>query len=374
MTNVTEHMLLEEKFEGLKAKIDACMEEKIGCMEISMTEMLLRKVLGKHPKDEHESSNCNERDSSGNGSNLDYHHSFGEISCASKKGGRIKKTQLDGPQRLKPILKFRASEVVKIKLEKPTLVAGFEKQRPAPCNTPRLTEMKSKGLCFRYANHNPSMARIRMMPIGTPKVPYRTPGEGTWQWVDVWNALYRERVIFIGQEIDEEFSNQILATMLYLDSIDNSKKLYMYINGPGGDLTPSMAIYDTMQSLQSPVATHCVGYAYSLAAFLLAAGEKSNRSAMPLSRVALTSPAGAARGQADDIQNEANELLRIRDYLFNELSKKTGQPLEKITKDLSRMKRFNAQEALEYGLIDRIVRPPRIKADAPRKEAGTGLG
>lgn len=169
-------MLLEEKLEGLEAKIDACMEEKIGCMEISMTEMLLRKVLGKHPKDEHESSNCNERDSSGNGSNLDYHHSFGEISCASKKGGRIKKTQLDGPQRLKPILKFRASEVVKIKLEKPSmeestihwfnllrefeapltlekimaaLVAGFEKQRPAPCNTPRLTEMKSKGLCFR---------------------------------------------------------------------------------------------------------------------------------------------------------------------------------------------------------------------------------
>ncbi|KAL3018891.1 hypothetical protein AAZX31_05G051700 [Glycine max] len=225
-----------------------------------------------------------------------------------------------------------------------------------------------------YANHNTSMARIRMMPIGTPKVPYRTPGEGTWQWVDVWNALYRERVIFIGQEIDEEFSNQILATMLYLDSIENSKKLYMYINGPGGDLTPSMAIYDTMQSLQSPVATHCVGYAYSLAAFLLAAGEKGNRSAMPLSRVALTSPAGAARGQADDIQNEANELLRIRDYLFNELAQKTGQPVEKITKDLSRMKRFNAQEALEYGLIDRIVRPPRIKADAPRKEAGTGLG
>lgn len=184
MTNVTEHMLLEEKFEGLKAKIDACMEEKIGCMEISMTEMLLRKVLGKHPKDEHESSNCNERDSSGNGSNLDYHHSFGEISCASKKGGRIKKTQLDGPQRLKPILKFRASEVVKIKLEKPSmeestihwfnllrefeapltsgkfmaaLVAGFEKLRPAPCNIPKLTERKSKGLCFRCGEKIPSI-------------------------------------------------------------------------------------------------------------------------------------------------------------------------------------------------------------------------
>ncbi|TKY55394.1 ATP-dependent Clp protease proteolytic subunit-related protein 2 [Spatholobus suberectus] len=231
-----------------------------------------------------------------------------------------------------------------------------------------------KTLQCRYANHNPSRAHIRMMPIGIPRVPYRTPGEGTWQWVDLWNALYRERVIFIGQEIDEEFSNQILATMLYLDSIDNSKKLYMYINGPGGDLTPSMAIYDTMQSLQSAVATHCVGYAYNLAAFLLAAGEKGNRFAMPLSRIALQSPAGAARGQADDICNEANELLRIRDYLFNELAKKTGQPVEKITKDLSRMKRFNSQEALEYGLIDRIVRPPRIKADAPRKDAGTGLG
>ncbi|TYH40682.1 hypothetical protein ES332_D12G264200v1 [Gossypium tomentosum] len=196
----------------------------------------------------------------------------------------------------------------------------------------------------------------RMMPIGTPRVPYRVPGEGTWQWVDLWNALYRERVIFIGQHIDEEFSNQIW------------QRCYTLI------LTPSLAIYDTMKSLKSPVGTHCVGYAYNVAGFLLAAGEKGNRFAMPLSRVALQSPAGAARGQADDIRNEANELLRIRDYLFTELAKNTGQPVEKVNKDLSRMKRFNAQEALEYGLIDRIVRPPRIKADAPRKDAGTGLG
>ncbi|CDP09869.1 unnamed protein product [Coffea canephora] len=225
----------------------------------------------------------------------------------------------------------------------------------------------------RSCDTKATRARITMMPIGTPRVPYRNVTEGTWQWVDLWNALYRERVIFIGQNIDEEFSNQILATMLYLDSIEDSKKLYMYINGPGGDLTPSMAIYDTMQSLKSPVATHCVGYAYNLAGFLLAAGEKGNRFAMPLSRIALQSPAGAARGQADDIRNEADELIRIRDYLFKELAQKTGQPVEKIHKDLSRMKRFNAQEALEYGLIDRIVRPPRIKADAPKKES-PGLG
>ncbi|XP_010277386.1 PREDICTED: ATP-dependent Clp protease proteolytic subunit-related protein 2, chloroplastic [Nelumbo nucifera] len=257
---------------------------------------------------------------------------------------------------------------------------GLKPQSARPLGTgkPNLNvefhERVHKSIQSRNCNKKPTRARFGMMPIGTPRVPYRTPGEGTWQWVDLWNALYRERVIFIGQHIDEEFSNQILATMLYLDSIDSSKKLYLYINGPGGDLTPSMAIYDTMQSLKSPVGTQCVGYAYNLAGFLLAAGEKGNRVAMPLSRIALQSPAGSARGQADDIRNEANELLRIRDYLFEELAKKTGQPVDKIHKDLSRMKRFNAQEALEYGLIDRIIRPPRIKADAPRKEAGTGLG
>ncbi|CAF2082831.1 unnamed protein product [Brassica rapa subsp. narinosa] len=219
-----------------------------------------------------------------------------------------------------------------------------------------------------------SRSRVKMMPIGTPRVPYRNREEGTWQWVDIWNALYRERVIFIGQNIDEEFSNQILATMLYLDTLDDSRRIYMYLNGPGGDLTPSLAIYDTMKSLKSPVGTHCVGLAYNLAGFLLAAGEKGQRFAMPLSRIALTSPAGAARGQADDIQNEAKELSRIRDYLFNELAKNTGQPVETIFKDLSRVKRFNAEEAMEYGLIDKIVRPPRIKADAPRQDETSGLG
>ncbi|KAJ8497540.1 hypothetical protein OPV22_008092 [Ensete ventricosum] len=232
-----------------------------------------------------------------------------------------------------------------------------------------------QSLSFRHPAKRGSKGRIFMMPIGTPRVPYRTPGEGTWQWVDLWNALYRERVIFIGEHIDEEFSNQVLASMLYLDSIESSKKLHLYINGPGGDLTPSMAIYDTMQSLKSPVATHCIGYAFNMAGFLLAAGEKGSRVGMPLCRVALQSPAGAARGQADDIRNETNELLRIRDYLFGELARHTGQPVEKIHKDLSQVKRFTAKEALEYGLIDRILRPARIKADAPRKEtAGSGLG
>ncbi|CAK8562799.1 unnamed protein product [Lathyrus sativus] len=224
----------------------------------------------------------------------------------------------------------------------------------------------NKVLNFRYANQKPVRAQFHMMPIGTPRVRYKTPGEGTYQWIDLWNALYRERIIFIAKDINEEFSNQILATLLYLDSIDNTKLLYLYINGPGGDLTPCMALYDTMQSLQTPIATHCVGQAYNLSTYLLAAGVKGHRTAMPLSRIALQSPAGSARGRADDIRNEADELLRIRDYLFNELANKTGQPVEKITEDLKRVKRFNAQGALDYGLIDRVIRPRRIEVDSPR--------
>ncbi|KAL2614247.1 hypothetical protein R1flu_025939 [Riccia fluitans] len=182
-------------------------------------------------------------------------------------------------------------------------------------------------------------AQVTMMPIGTPKVPYRTPQEGGWQWVDIWNVLYRERIIFIGQYIDEEFGNQVLATMLYLDSIDNTKPLYLYLNSPGGDMTPCMSIYDTIQSIKSEVGTLALGYAYNNAGLLLSAGAKGLRVAMPMTRIALQSPSGAARGTAADIQNEAKELSRVRNYIFSEVSKKTGQPLEKVTKDLSRIKR-----------------------------------
>ncbi|KAG0590924.1 hypothetical protein KC19_1G136100 [Ceratodon purpureus] len=228
----------------------------------------------------------------------------------------------------------------------------------------------------RREGSSSSRGKVTMMaPIGTPKVPYRTPGEGGWQWVDIWNVLYRERIIFLGQYIDEEFGNQIVATMLYLDSVDSTKPMYLYINCPGGDITPCMAIYDTMESIKSPVGTLALGYAYNNAGLLLAAGAKGMRTAMPLTRVALMSPAGSARGQADDIINEARELSRVRNYVYEQVSKKTGQPLEKVVKDLNRIKRFSAKEALDYGIIDRVVRPKRIKPDARRQESvGVGLG
>jgi ATP-dependent Clp protease protease subunit len=196
--------------------------------------------------------------------------------------------------------------------------------------------------------------------------------------IQIVHVQYRERIIFIGDSIDEEFSNQVLASMLYLDSVDNTKKILLYINGPGGDLTPCMALYDTMLSLKSPIGTHCLGFAFNLAGFILAAGEKGSRTGMPLCRISLQSPAGAARGQADDIENEANELIRIKNYLYSKLSEHTGHPVDKIHEDLSRVKRFDAEGALEYGIIDRIIRPSRIKKEgstAQKKDLrNLGLG
>ncbi|XP_022759322.1 ATP-dependent Clp protease proteolytic subunit-related protein 2, chloroplastic-like isoform X2 [Durio zibethinus] len=264
---------------------------------------------------------------------------------------------------------------LKTNLHQPSLCCGtklyFGLKLQSACLRPNLSAdfygRVNKSLQRGTRNCKPTRSRVRMMSIGTPKVPYSLPGEGTGQWVDIWNVIYQQRIIFIGRRIDEEFGNQILAIMLYLDIIDDNKRLYFYINGPGGDFSPSLAIYDTMQSLKSPVGTHCVGCAYSLAGFLLAAGDKGYRFANPLSRIALQSPAGAARGEVDDILNEANKLL------ITELAKNTGQSVEKINKDLSRVKLFSAQEALEYGLIDRIASPTHFKADAPHKDAGTGL-
>ncbi|CAA0838853.1 ATP-dependent Clp protease proteolytic subunit-related protein 2- chloroplastic [Striga hermonthica] len=203
----------------------------------------------------------------------------------------------------------------------------------------------------------PTRACVTMMPIGVPQVAYLNHQDGSWSILDLWNALYRERIVFLAEHITENYGNEILATMLYLDTIDDDQKLYVFISSSGGDLSPTMAVYDTMQSLRTRVGTHCFGYTSGLTPFILAAGDKGSRTSMPLTHIVLQSPAGAARGRSDDVQNEANELLRIRDYLFKELAEKTGQPIDKIYKDLSYLKTFNGKEAVEYGLIDRVLSP-----------------
>jgi ATP-dependent Clp protease protease subunit len=193
------------------------------------------------------------------------------------------------------------------------------------------------------------------MPIGIPKVPYRMPGDSYTQWIDIYNRLYRERIIFIGKDIDDELANQIIAVMLYLDSEDAGKDIILYINSPGGYVTSGMAIYDTMQHIKSDVVTICVGLAASMGSFLLTAGTKGKRLALPHSRIMIHQPSGGTRGQASDIEIEAREILRIRAQLNQIYADRTGQPLSRIEKDMDRDFFMSAQEAKEYGLIDRVI-------------------
>jgi ATP-dependent Clp protease protease subunit len=195
------------------------------------------------------------------------------------------------------------------------------------------------------------------MPIGVPRVPYQAPGQPYSDWVNIYDRLYRERIIFLGREVSDSLANQIIAVMLYLDSEDNNKPIYLYINSPGGSVTAGLAIYDTMQHIKSEVVTICVGLAASMGAFLLTAGTKGKRLALPHSRIMIHQPLGGVQGrrQATDIEIEANEILRMRDELNGMMAFHTGQPIEKIAKDTDRDYFMSAQEALEYGLIDKVI-------------------
>lgn len=195
------------------------------------------------------------------------------------------------------------------------------------------------------------------MPIGVPRVPYQLPGQPYSDWINIYDRLYRERIIFLGREVSDGLANQIIAIMLYLDSEDNNKPIYLYINSPGGSVTAGMAIYDTMQHIKSEVVTICVGLAASMGAFLLTAGAKGKRLALPHSRIMIHQPLGGVNGrrQATDIDIEAKEILRIRDQLNLIMADHTGQPVEKIKKDTDRDYFMSAQEAKDYGLIDKVI-------------------
>ena len=197
------------------------------------------------------------------------------------------------------------------------------------------------------------------MPIGTPSVPYRLPGSQYERWVDIYTRLGVERILFLGSEVTDGVANALVAQMLYLDSEDNSKPIYLYINSPGGSVTAGLAIYDTMQYVKSDVVTICVGLAASMGAFLLSAGTKGKRLALPQSRIMIHQPlGGTSQRQASDIEIEAHEILRIKDMLNQSMADMTGQPLEKIAKDTDRDYFLSAAEAKEYGLIDRVIAHP----------------
>lgn len=172
---------------------------------------------------------------------------------------------------------------------------------------------------------------------------------------DIFSRLLRERIIFLGTPVDDMVANLIVAQLLLLDSENPEKDIMLYINSPGGSVTAGLAIYDTIQHIRADVNTICLGQAASMGAFLLAAGTPGKRMALPHSRILIHQPLGGAQGQATDIEIQAAEITRIKRNLNELLSKHTGQPFKKIEKDTDRDYIMSPQEAVEYGMIDKVI-------------------
>ncbi|ACX51639.1 ATP-dependent Clp protease, proteolytic subunit ClpP [Ammonifex degensii KC4] len=172
---------------------------------------------------------------------------------------------------------------------------------------------------------------------------------------DIYSRLLKDRIIFIGGPIDDHLANLVIAQLLFLEAEDPEKDIHLYINSPGGLVTAGMAIYDTMQYIRPDVSTICLGQAASMAAFLLAAGAKGKRYALPYARIMLHQPLGGFQGQATEVEIHAREIMRMRQVLNELLSKHTGQPVEKIAQDTDRDFFMTAQQAKDYGLIDEVI-------------------
>ena len=172
---------------------------------------------------------------------------------------------------------------------------------------------------------------------------------------DIYSRLLKDRIVFLGSGIDDDVANIIIAQMLFLESEDPDKDIHLYINSPGGVVTSGLAIYDTMQYIRPKVSTLCMGQGASIAALLLAAGEVGKRYALPHSRIMIHQPLGGAQGQATDIDIQAREILKIKELIHRILAKHTGQAMENIRRDTERDFFMDAEEALKYGIIDRVI-------------------
>ncbi|MEO3947695.1 ATP-dependent Clp endopeptidase proteolytic subunit ClpP [Gorillibacterium sp. CAU 1737] len=175
---------------------------------------------------------------------------------------------------------------------------------------------------------------------------------------DIYSRLLKDRIIFLGSPINDAVANAIIAQLLFLTAQDSEKDISIYINSPGGSITSGMAIYDTMQFIKPDVSTICVGMAASMGAFLLTAGAKGKRYALPNSEVMIHQPLGGAEGQASDIEIRAKRIIKLREKLNGILADRTGQPLERIDKDTDRDYFMTAEEALNYGIIDKVIETP----------------
>ncbi|MBI2426670.1 MAG: ATP-dependent Clp endopeptidase proteolytic subunit ClpP [Candidatus Kerfeldbacteria bacterium] len=198
------------------------------------------------------------------------------------------------------------------------------------------------------------------MPLIPTVIERETYGERVY---DIYSRLLKERIIFLGEPIDDVVANIVIAQMLFLDSQNSKQDIKLYVNTPGGSVTAGLAIYDTMQYVKADVSTICIGIAASMGATLLAAGAHGKRFALPNAEVMIHQVMGGAQGQATDIKIQAEHILKIRDRLNRILVTHTGQPLEKIQKDTDRDFFMDAEEAKNYGMIDRIIEPKRATGE-----------
>jgi len=201
------------------------------------------------------------------------------------------------------------------------------------------------------------------------RVPYNIPGSSNWQWINIYTRLSQERIIFVNQTITTGLANTVISAMLYLDSIDQNKPIYLYINSYGDPIAggtvnqmagmmsvaAGLAIYDTMQHIKSEIQTICLGQAIGLSALLLSSGSKGKRASLPHAMIALEYPQGGTQGQATDITITATEVLAKKDLILEIFAKNTGQSVEKLAKDMSRTFYLTPQAAKDYGLIDRVL-------------------
>ena len=183
-------------------------------------------------------------------------------------------------------------------------------------------------------------------------------GERGW---DLFSRLLKDRIVFLGSEIDDAVANVVIAQLLFLESEDPDKDVMIYVNSPGGEVTAGLAIYDTMMCLRCPVATFCVGQAASMASLLLAAGAAGKRNALPNARIMIHQPLAGMRGQATDIEIHAREILKARDTINEIYARHTGQPADKFKRDTERDNFMSAEEAKDYGLIDEVLASPSAR-------------
>nr|AYP35395.1 clp protease proteolytic subunit [Zingiber spectabile] len=193
------------------------------------------------------------------------------------------------------------------------------------------------------------------MPVGVPKVPFRNPGEEDATWVELYNRLYRERLLFLGQEVKEEISNTIVGLMVFLSIEDHTRDLYLFINSPGGCIIPGIAIFDTMQFVTPDVHTICMGIAASMASFILVGGEITKRLAFPHARIMIHQPASSFYdGKSGDFLRETRQIVKLRETLTKVYVQRTGMPLWVVTQDMERDIFMSPTEAQAHGIVDLV--------------------